>query len=364
VGRNRMIFDFLNLNPEAFGLDISDLSLKLVKLKRRKKKYQIECYGEISLPKGIIKRGEIKKPDDLAEAIKQLIKETKSLKTRYVIASLPEEKSFVQVITMPEMTKEEIKKAVQYEAENYIPFPIDKVYLDSQVVPSVKRERKNLEVLLVALPKTTVDPYLYALKKANLKPIALEVESQSIARALIKNQTSLLPYLLMDIGATRTTFILFGGKSIRFTASIPISSTLFTKAIAKTLRIDFKKAEELKIKYGLKRKRGKGEEVFDALIPILTDLKEQIKRYIEYYHSHVSHEYLPSDGSTVKKVILCGRGANLIGLERFLTEELGVPTKLGNPLVNLSLELKESSIPKGDLLGFTVAIGLALRGIS
>ena len=359
-----MIKEFLTLTPQGFGLDISDLSLKLVKLKKAKKKYKIEVFSETSLPKGIIKRGEIKKVDSLAEAIKIFVSKAKKLKTKYIVASLPEEKSFVQVISLPKMSEEEARKAVFFEAENYIPFPLEKVYLDSQVVPSLRQNQKSkMEVLLVALPKATVDPYFLALKKAGLQPLALEVESQSIVRALIKNETSLVPCLLIDIGATRTTFVLFGGKSIRFTASIPISSTLFTKAIAKTLKIDMQKAEKLKIKYGLKGNNKEGKEVFDALIPILTDLKEQINRYVDFYHSHISHEYLPQDGSSVKKIILCGRGSNLLGLKEFVSQELKLPVELGNPLVNLGLTGKESPIPKEDLLGYTVAIGLAKRAI-
>ncbi len=359
-----MIREFLTLKYQGFGLDISDLSLKFVKLKERRGKYKIEAFGEENLPKGIIKRGEVKEIDNLAQAIKKFVSRAKKLKTKYVVASLPEEKSFVQVISLPKMSEEEAKKAVFFEAENYIPFPLDKVYLDSQVIPSSTRNQKSkIEVLLVALPKSTVDPYFLALKKAGLTPIALEVESQAMARALIRNETSLFPYLLMDIGATRTTFVIFGGKSIRFTTSIPISSTLFTKVIAKTLKVDFEKAERLKIKYGLKGKTKQGKEIFDALIPILTDLKEQINRYIEFYHSHVSHEYLPPDGSSVKKIILCGRGSNLLGLKEFLSQELKLPVELGNPLINLALTIRESPISKKDLLGYTVAIGLAKRAI-
>jgi type IV pilus assembly protein PilM len=359
-----MLLDFLNLYPEAFGLDISDLSLKLVKLKKEKKSYQISAFSEIFLPKGIIKRGEIKRPKALAEHIRKLIEQAKGVKTKYVIASLPEEKSFVQVIPMPKMSEEEVKKAVRYEAENYIPFSIDKVYLDCQIVSPIKNQLDRLDVLIAALPKTTVNPYLQALKGAGLTPLALEIESQSISRALIKNHTSLVPCLLMDIGATRTTFIIFAGRSLRFTSSIPIASSLFTNAISRTLGVSFQKANELKIKHGLKGKTKKGKEVFDALIPILTDLKEQVKRYIEYYRTHADHEHIPPNGSSIKKIILCGGGANLKGITDFLQEELKIPVEMGNPLINLSLKRTESPISKEDLLRFTVAIGLALRGIN
>lgn len=356
------MFNLLNLNPIAFGLDITDASLKFVKLRKKREGYLISAFGELSLPKGMIKGGQIKHSNALAVQIRKMMSQAKGVKTRYVIVSLPEEKSFAQVISMPKMTEAEAKKAVYYEAENYIPFSVNKVYLDCQKVIPLRKDLDHSEFLIAALPKTIVDSYLGVLRKAKLSPLALEIEPQSISRALVKNETSLLPQLLMDIGATRTTFVLFSGRSLRFSSSIPISSNLFTTAISKNLKKSSKKAESLKIKYGLKRKTKEGKEVFDALIPILTDFQEQVNKHIEYYHSHATHKHLPRDGSSIKKIILCGGGANLFGLPEFLQSELGLPVELGNPLINLSLTKSQSPIPKEKLLGFTIAIGLALRG--
>jgi len=373
------MLEFLTLKPEAFGLDISDLSLKIIKLKKRGKFLTLASFGEAQIKPGIIKEGEIKDEEKLAETIKGAIKKVKGerIKTKYVVASLPEEKAFLQVIQMPRMPEEDLKSAVIYEAENYIPLPIEQVYLDSQIVSPVYNHLDHFDVLLAALPKKTVDPYLASLKKAGLQPKALEIESLAIARAVIKDEVATSPILLIDLGATRTSFIVFSGHSLRFTSSIPVSSQNFTEIISKSLGVSLTEAERLKIKYGLeekielkikdkkteiKKERGK---IFEALVPALVDLVQQIKKHLAYYQSHASHEHLPPDGRVVSKILLCGRGANLKGLTELLTLELKILVELANPWVNIlpegQRETPELLFEKS--LGYTTALGLALRGI-
>ena len=191
------MFEFLTLKPGSFGLDISDLSLKIIKLKRKGKFFDLASFGEEEIKPGIIKEGEIKNEEKLAEIIKGAIKKVKGekIRTKYVIVSLPEEKAFLQVIQMPRMSEEDLKSAVVYEAENYIPLPIEQVYLDSQIVPPVYDHLDHFDVLIAALPKKTVDPYLSSLKSAGLKPKALEIESLAVARALIKSEVTSFPVL-------------------------------------------------------------------------------------------------------------------------------------------------------------------------
>lgn len=356
----------LTLKPEAFGLDISDLSLKLIKLKKRGKFFGLSSFSEVEIPPGLIKEGKIENEEKLVKIIKKVIKEVKGdqLKTKYVVASLPEEKAFLQVIQMPRMTKEELAKAVPFQAENYVPLAIEKVYLDFQVVPPVFDHLDHLNVLIAALPKKTVDPYFSLLKKAGLKPLALEIESQAISRALVEKGVSSEPLLLLDIGATRISFMIFSGYSLRFTSSIPVSSQKFTEIISKNLKVDLEQAEKLKIKKGIQASK-RDNKIFEILIPALTDLTEQIKKYLSYYQTHAFHEHLPPDGKVVKKAFLCGGGANLKGLADFLSSELKLQVELGNPWTNILprplKEVPELSYPES--LKYTTALGLALRGL-
>ncbi|MBU4299413.1 pilus assembly protein PilM [Patescibacteria group bacterium] len=361
--------EFLTLNQEAFGLDISDLSLKIIKLKKRGEFLGLASFGEAEIMPGIIVEGEIKDEEALAKIIRDALKKVRGekLKTKYVIASLPEEKAFLQVIQLPIMDEEDLKSAVRFEAENYVPLPIEEVYLDFQMVPPIYNHLDHLDVLLAAQPKKIVDGYLNSIKKAGLILKVLEIESQSIARALVKDELSPFPTLLVDLGASRTSFIVFSGYSLRFTATIPVSSQKFTEAISKTLKKDLAEAEKLKIKYGLKREKKDewSERVFEAMIPALTDLIEQIKRYLSFYQTHTGHEHLPPDGKGVTKIFLCGGGANLKGLADFLTLEFKIPVEIGNPWVNiLPKPLKEvPELPYEKSLSYTTALGLAMRGV-
>ncbi len=378
------MWDFLNLNPECFGLDISESSLKIAKLrKKRGGIINLTSFGETKLPPGIIVNGKVKDPDKLGEIIKIAIKEVKGekLNTRYVVASLPEEKVFLQVIQLPILKEEDLKSAVLYEAENYIPFPLEQVYLDYEVIPSPFQKIDHLDVLIVAMPKEIVDSYLVSLEKANLIAKALEPDSYALSRALIKNKISPFPVLICDIGQKKTNFIIFSGASLRFTTTIHFGSQDFTQKISETLKIDLKKAEELKIKYGLsvlKKIKLKGVEPFQfekeiqedrkilsALMPSLQELKNEIKKYLDYYTTHTSHEHLPSNGKRIEKILLCGGGALLKKLPEFLSRELDLSVKLADPWVNVfTLPPKELPlISFEESLKYAKALGLCLREI-
>lgn len=362
--------EFLDLKYEAFGLDINDLSLKIVKLKKKHRGFVLTSFNEAKMAHGIIEDGVIKKEDALSKIIKYSYNSVKGkkLKTKYVIASLPEEKSFLQVIQMPKMTEEELKIAVPFEAENYIPMPISEVYLDFQVISPIKDYFDHLEVLIVAMPKKIVDSYVSCIKKAGLVPIILEAESEAIARALVKNETNSSLLILIDFGENNTNFIVFSGCSVRFTCSIPVSSRLLTEAISRSLRIDFHEAERLKMEYGLVGRKSSAsssihaERVPQIITPILDDLISQIKKYLNFYRDHSSYEYLLPDRKT-EKILICGGGAELKGLAGFMSKKLDTTVEMADPLINFLSKKPRSAIKKG-LLSFTTAIGLALRQIN
>lgn len=357
--------EFLDLQPNAFGLDISTRSLKLVQLEKKENfssNLTLAGYNSVSIPEGVIQETLITDQEALREAIKKGWSEAEGVDTNFVTASLPEEKAFLQIVEMPKMEEEEVKKSVKYEAEKYVPMTMDEIYFDSEIISPMGKELDHTDVLIVAFPRRVVDPYISCMEKAGLRPIALEVETQSIARSLIKNFSSREPLLLIDLGATKTTIMVYSGQSLRFTAYIPISSRQFTEVISKQFNIDWQQAEQMKIKHGLGQS-GKAKEITEALTPILTDLKEQVAEHLEYYKTHSFHEHLPSGEEEISKILLTGGGANLDGLPEFLSSELNIHAKLGNPWVNiLGEDLKQ--IPKmsfEESSRYAVSLGLALR---
>lgn len=351
------MIDYLTLKPKAFGIDISDLSLKIVKLKNRGKFFNLVSFGETVIKPGIIEQGEVKNKKVLIENIRRAVKKVngEKIKTQYVIVSLPEEKAFLQVIHLPFMTAQEAKKAVYFEAENYIPLPINEVYLDSQII-SYDAKTNKLNILIVALPKTIVDPYVSSLRGAGLKPLAFEIESMSISRALVNESEAHKPLILIDLGENRTGFSIFCEHSLRFTTTHQdICAKKFTEAIAESLKISFKEAETLKLKKGIINNRN-NKKISDILMPSLIELVNLIKKYISYCETRYNQK--------IDKVLLCGGGANLKGLVDFLGQQLKTSVELGNPWINIvSSKSKEHNLlSHEESLRYTTAIGLALRG--
>lgn len=356
--------DFLALQPQPFGLDISDLSFKIAKLEKHRGSFCLIAVERVPIGPGIVSAGEIKDIKVLSALINNAVYKKLGAGSKYVVCSLPEEKGFLRVIQMPKLDPRELKKAVYFEAENYIPLPIDEVYLGYETVKSSKDQVNHSDVLIVAFPKKVVDSYVACLKEAGLTPVAFELESLAVSRVLIKNGVSFGPILILDVGEVRTGFMVFSGFSLMFTASISIASNKFSEAIARVKNIKIGEAEELKIKYGLLGRRSReGREVFDALVPPLTDLTEQVKKYLDYYKTHTVHEHVDGGKKSAIKVYLCGGGAALRGLSSYLTSELKLAVELGNPWVNILAEpLKEvPELSYRDSLGYATALGLAMR---
>ncbi|MCX6737956.1 MAG: type IV pilus assembly protein PilM [Candidatus Parcubacteria bacterium] len=358
-----MKFDILNLDPGTFGLDISDLSLKAVSLKKHRGHLRLGAFKGTLLPEGIIQGGEVKDVEKLADFIKKVAEKLKGLDTRQVIISLPEEKSFIRLLRMPSMTKYEIKEAVLFEAENYIPFSIDKVYLDSQIVNPIGREKDYVEVLLAALPKKTIDPYITAIYNAGLIPVAMETESQATARALIKGGYTDKPVFIADMGATSTNFSVYAGDSLRFTSFIPFSTNSLKSVISKELGISLEEAHKALSLYGFQQKGNRAKRIFEAIRPSIDDFIKEIDKHIDYYQTHSSQKETNNPVGRVKTLIFCGGGVKIKGLASYISQKTGLIVQRANPLANLPWEEKlNKDLSKDELITFATAIGLALRG--
>ena len=362
------MLNFLSLKLDAFGLDINDSSVKIIKLGKEKEGFSVSSFNRIDIKPGVVETGIIKDEKTLVKIIKSAYEKVKGkrIKTKYVVASLPEEESFLQVIQMPKMSLEELRSAIIFEAENYIPLPIDQVYLDFNAIIPVKDSLDHIDVLVVATPRHVVDSYVSCIKSAGFIPLILEMESQSIIRALVKNEMSECPLVVIDLGENKADFIVFAGRSIRFTYSIPISQKQLDSALSQLLKVDLDKAEKMKIQYGIKSDKGKvgagAKKVLQAATPVLEELVSQIKKYINFYEEHASHEHLFC-GSGIKKIILCGGGANLKGLPEFLAKRLSIQVEIGDPFMNLP-RVKKDKAGFIDFLPFTTALGLAAKGIN
>lgn len=351
-------------NPPAFGLDISDRAAKFMKLARNKSGgFDIVQFGEVEIPEGIVSGGEIKKPEEL-EIILGNLRDTdgRRVRDRFVIASLPEEKSFVRVIQLPKVKLQEIDSVIKWELEGNIPLALPELYFDYEVLEPLADHLDHHDVLVTAFPKTLVDSYTSVLKRKGFVLAALELESQAISRASIEDPRRKEAAIIVDIGATHTGFVIFGGGSMIFTVSITVGGKDFDEAIIKNFGVSAQEARDMKKNIGLDR-RYKNGVLFEALVPILSVITDEIKKQLWFYRDHAEHRH--GAEPEIRRIILSGGDANLIGIEKYLALALKKEVVLARPFTKLLGTNRFAALPplrKNDILRYTTTIGLALRG--
>jgi len=374
------------------GLDISDLSLKLVQLRKSGDTIKIQALSRVSLEAGLIVDGEIKNKEGLIKKIKELISSPKygKISSNNIIACLPETKTFIKLIEV-EKTPNKLSDIIETEIEKYVPFPVKEVYYDWQVIGS-SNDRES--VLIGVIPKAIVNQYTDLFYEVKLSIEALEIEQVAICRALLREESPGFKepynknYAIIDFGAIRTSLTVYSKNSILFTVSVPISGEKITYEIAKNLEIERVQAEKAKIICGLDENVADG--IINKILSVtIKELNSKIIEALEFYNSHFS------DRGPINYIILCGGGANIKGIDKIIKNSVSLEVKKGNILKNINMakedfnnlfsskynlnrdvlkkinkksvgqkETKNNLLATQDLsLTYVTAIGLALRGL-
>jgi len=351
---------FFKITPQPFALDLSDRSIKIIKLAHKRGELFLENFGEFNMDPGLMEDGAILDENKLRNAIERAVNNLKNgpLNTPYVACSLPEQKTYLRVIQLPKMNEKEIASAVQWEVEANVPVPLSELNFDWQVVPPLASQTDHLDILVSAAPISMVDSYAKLLSVAGLKPFSFEPESVALARALIKDEVALNPVLIIDLGRIRTSFLVYAGRSLRLSSSVILSGAGITDSIMRALKVDENEAVRLKEEVGINAKEN--EPLYEAIVPSLTDFKEQVQGYIEFYYKSLGHAH--GSGSKVGKILLVGGGARIKGFDKYLAVSLGIPVDIANPWVNiLKPPLKETpELSFQESTRYATALGLAL----
>ncbi len=351
-------------NPfaNAFGLNIGDLSIKLVQLKPaafyRPHVFEIADVRTTSLPPGLIVNGEIQQPDLVKKKLLHLLGKEEGgfplLKSPWVVASLPETKTFLKLIDI-ENTGETVSSVdVTYQAKKHLPYEIEDTYLDWQLITPDVLEKRN-QVLIGAVPKTISDTYTTLLEDAGLHPISLETEAISIARSMItadKDYTGQARAIL-DLGATRSNLIVYDNNSVQFSSSLNFSGEMVTLAIAQALKIDHAAAEKIKLERGIQYDVHH-PKYLPAVYSIVENLIKELKTAMLFYREHFN------DINAISGITLSGGASNLYYIDSFISKELKIATVLGHPWKNLNNKKLYEYEPNSSL-SMASAIGLALK---
>jgi len=360
---------------EALGLEIGAANLKLVELSGNPP--ALRALATRPTPPGMLVEGVIAEPQALAQELKELLAEART-KKRYVVTAVPNPSVILRTLQVPKMPLKEMEEAVRWEAERYIPFPIDEVVLDFAPLDPLAEvaDGEQVEVMVGAARQEAVASLLEALRGAGLTPIILDVKPFAGLYPL-EAQLSSDPEgvsVAVEIGAESTSLVLLKGDRPLAVRILTLSGKDFTEAIGKSFGLDFLTAEEVKRTYGLatiptedeellldfdaERERYSPAKIYDAIRPILVELTQEIRRSLEFFRVQLG-DIQPEVG------YLYGGGSRLRGLPTLLTDTLGVNFTVPDPWQGIQVDPRRFDLDKIKEMGpeFLVPVGLALRGV-
>lgn len=342
--------NFIKENTSFFGLDIGTTAIRLVKLKKSMGgRFELEAFGSLDVPEGLaLSDSEIDKKQ-MSDLVKKLVHSIHP-GTRNAIVSLPGNSVFTTVVNLPKMPESEIRSTIRYQAEQNIPLKLSEVRLDWQVIGQ-SADGTTVSVMIIAAPITKVQKMIKIAEGAELDVNAIEVDAVASARALIAGEPL---FMIINIGKYLTELTVVKNNVVAHTRTIPIGGQVITRAIAQGLSVDEVQAEQLKRKFGIEKDKMEGR-IFAAANPVLNDLREEIDRSIKYYFDKF--------GENISLIKLSGGASRTLGIQLFLSTELGVNIVYGNPWGLVSFRNDVMNQLSQNAQEFDVAVGLAMRGI-
>jgi type IV pilus assembly protein PilM len=381
---------FLSKKTQLVAIDIGSSSIKLVQLSAMKGgDFELTHFGIMPLDEECIVDGAIKKPELVAEALKSLIKAEK-INSRYAVSAVAGEAVFIKKIKVPIMSEEELSENISEEAEQYIPFDIDDVALDFQVLGTVEAEKKEasenaksskgsepedqspgndlegeepgeqtngemMEVLLVAVQRAVIDERTDILLEAGLKPAIIDLNVFALMNAA--QLTNDLPAMgntaLMDLGDSFTHINIIQDGKMGYSRDIPIGGGYCTKMLMSKFKVPFDQILELK--RGNFSSEINEEDVTAIITQAYEKVLEEVKKSFEYYGT--------LSGNQVEKVLICGGGSLIQGIDSYFANSLSLPVEIMNPMQGVKINPKTFNQSLIDEMGglSTVALGLATR---
>ncbi len=337
------------------GLDIGSHSIKLVELLEDKGVYTLHAAGLVPTPVNIMSSNDMKDKEAVAIAIKKLFVDA-VVTNRVVNIALPESQVFTRVIQMPKLSERELASAIQWEAEQYVPLPLDQVSLDYSLLQSSvdAGSGDTMDVLLVASPKILIEKYIQILELSDLSVSIAETEILAASRAMARTMKNVKNAIILSLGAQTSDMAIIRYGTLAFTRSISAGGEALSRALSQGFGFEKHQAEEFKRTYGLEKDKLEGK-IVGATKPIMDTIVGEMKRAIAFFQERFKEDQ-------IQVVLLSGGTARLPGIVVYMAEQLGIETQIANPFVGIK---RDSRFMVLDAQGptFTVAVGLALRHI-
>lgn len=336
------------------GIDVGTGSLKIAEVSLKKKRPLLTCIGTADLPQNIVADGKIADGHALTDMLKKLLP-TCGITCRDAVAVLGGQSVFIRELPLPVLNSDELKEALKWEVEKYVPYAPETYYYDFSIIGPGQTDRE-VKVLLVAAQLSAINERVQIVKNAGLRPVAIDIEPLALYRTLAGAANP----MVVDIGRTISQVIVFQNGSPAVTRTIPLGGQRFTEVVMNVLGLDGTEAEHLKHRQDnlLHKPEHQGETTALHLqLQLLVDeLARELRRTADYYQ--MQHR-----DAIVENVFLTGGGAILHNLAANLAAQLDLPVAVHDPLAMLDVV---PSLDKQYLAGIApqlnVAVGLGLRG--
>lgn len=345
-------------NTPLLGVDISSTTVKLLELSYSGERFHVESYAVVSLPEDAVVEKVVSNVDDVAVALRNLHAQART-KNKLVVAAVAGSSVITKVLSMPAGLKDDdLETQLTLEADQYIPYPLDEVAIDFEVIGPTSGRDDMVDVLLAACRRETIDARVEALEMAGLNPKVMDVEAYAMERAyrLIKAQADLddrATVAIADIGASMTTLsVLHRGKTV-YTREQLFGGKQLTNEIMRRYGLPLEEA-------GLAKKQGglPDEYESDVLEPFKEAVVQQVSRSLQFFFSS-------SDFNGVDCIFLAGGVAAMDGLPELLAERLATPAYVANPFAGMTIAPKVNAVAlNSDAPALMIACGLALRSFN
>ncbi|HET9265906.1 MAG TPA: type IV pilus assembly protein PilM [Dehalococcoidia bacterium] len=339
------------------GLDIGSSAVKAIELKPTGKTYKVTAFGSEPLPPDSIVDGAIIDGAAVVGAIKRVFDSCR-ITTREVAASLSGSAVIVKKIALPAMTQAELAESIYWEAEQYIPFDIQDVNLDYQVLEGANPAagKSTMDVLLVAAKKEKIADYTGVIGQAGRTAVVVDVDAFALQNAYETNYGTEpgAVVMLLNVGASATNINILQGDQSVFTRDISIGGNAYTEALQKDLNLPFEHADLLK--------RGGAVDgiAYDEARPVLRAVSENVMLEIQK-----TFDFFKATAATdqMTRVVVSGGAARAEGFLDMLAERFGAPVEVFDPFRKVAFDAKKFKVDSAAAVGPTaaVAVGLALR---
>ena len=351
------MFSIKKKSAPILGIDISATAIKLLELSRSGNKYRVESYAVEALPPNSVSEKNINDIEIVGEAVAKAVKKA-GTKTKHAAVAVAGSSVITKVITMPAgLSDDDLENQIQVEADQYIPFPLDEVAMDFEVIGPSEESPDRVDVLLAASRSEIVDNVVAAIDFGGLTAKVVDIESFAIENAIgliadsFPSDASTEIIAVADVGSNVTTFSVVENMKTIYSREESFGGAQLTEEIQRRYGLSFEEAGMAKRQGGLPDNYGP-----EVLEPFKENMAAQISRAVQFFYSS-------SSVSNIDYLILAGGCASIEGVAEIVQEKLDINTVIANPFANMAVASRVStnSLIK-DAPAMLIACGLALRG--